>query len=152
LRERRPDISISSDFIVGFPGESDADFSATLKLIDEVGFDSSFSFVYSRRPGTPAAELPDATPHAVKLARLQQLQGKIEAQAQAISRAMVGSCQRVLVDGIARRDHDELCGRTANNRVVNFLGPRQLIGSFVDVTINAALPHSLRGDPAVTSH
>ena len=152
LRERRPDISISSDFIVGFPGESDADFSATLKLIDEIGFDSSFSFIYSRRPGTPAAELADETPHAVKLARLQQLQGKIEEQAQTISRAMVGSRQRVLVDGPARKDPGELCGRTANNRVVNFRGPQKLIGSFVDVTINAALPHSLRGDPAVSSH
>jgi len=152
LRERRPGVSISSDFIVGFPGESEADFSATLKLIDEIGFDSSFSFIYSKRPGTPAAELPDDTPHTVKLARLQQLQGKIEAQAQAISRAMVGSRQRVLVDGVARKDHDELCGRTANNRVVNFRGPRALIGSFVEVAITAALPHSLRGDSAVTSH
>jgi tRNA-2-methylthio-N6-dimethylallyladenosine synthase len=152
LRERRPGICISSDFIVGFPGESEADFSATLKLIDEIGFDSSFSFVYSKRPGTPAAERPDDTPHTVKLARLQQLQGKIEAQAQAISRAMVGSRQRVLVDGVARKNHDELCGRTANNRVVNFRGPRALIGSFVEVAITAALPHSLRGDSAVASH
>jgi len=152
LRERRPDISISSDFIVGFPGESAADFSATMNLIDEIGFDSSFSFIYSRRPGTPAAELPDDTPHPTKLARLQLLQHRIEEQAQAISRAMVGSRQRVLVDGIARKDQDELCGRTGNNRVVNFRGPRDLIGAFVDVTIAAALPHSLRGDPAASSH
>jgi tRNA-2-methylthio-N6-dimethylallyladenosine synthase len=152
LRERRPDISISSDFIVGFPGESDADFSATMKLVDEIGFDSSFSFVYSRRPGTPAAELPDDTPHSIKLARLQRLQRRIEEQAQAISRAMVGTRQRVLVDGIARKDQDELCGRTGNNRVVNFRGPREFIGAFVEVTITAALPHSLRGDAAASSH
>jgi len=152
LRRQRPDISISSDFIVGFPGESDADFAATMKLIAEIGFDSSFSFIYSPRPGTPAAALPDDTPHPTKLARLQRLQQSIEEQAQAISRAMVGSRQRVLVDGVARKDRDELCGRTGNNRVVNFRGPRNLIGAFVDVTITAALRHSLRGDPVASSH
>ena len=152
LRRQRPDISISSDFIVGFPGESDADFAATMKLIAEIGFDSSFSFIYSPRPGTPAAALPDDTPHPTKLARLQRLQRSIEEQAQAISRAMVGSRQRVLVDGVARKDRDELCGRTGNNRVVNFRGPRNLIGAFVDVTITAALRHSLRGDPVASSH
>jgi tRNA-2-methylthio-N6-dimethylallyladenosine synthase len=152
LRERRPHISISSDFIVGFPGESEAEFSATLKLIDEVGFDSSFSFVYSPRPGTPAAALPDNTPLAAKLARLQRLQRSIDDHAQLIGRAMVGTRQRVLVDGMARKDQDELCGRTENNRVVNFRGPHDLIGAFVDVTITAALPHSLRGDPAAPSH
>ena len=152
LRERRPDVSISSDFIVGFPGESAADFSATMKLIDDVGFDSSFSFIYSPRPGTPAAELPDPTPHAVKLERLQRLQYRIEQQAQAISRAMVGTRQRVLVDGASRKDPDELSGRTANNRVANFRGSRDLIGQFVEVTITAALPHSLRGEAAGPSH
>jgi tRNA-2-methylthio-N6-dimethylallyladenosine synthase len=152
LRRQRPDISISSDFIVGFPGESDADFAATMNLIAEIGFDSSFSFIYSPRPGTPAAQLPDDTPHPAKLARLQRLQQSIEEQAQAISRAMVGSRQRVLVDGVARKNQNELCGRTGNNRVVNFHGPRDLIGAFVDVTITAALRHSLRGDPVVSSH
>ena len=152
LRERRPDVSISSDFIVGFPGESAADFSATMKLIDDVGFDSSFSFIYSPRPGTPAAELPDPTPHAVKLERLQRLQYRIEQQAQAISRAMVGTRQRVLVDGASRKDPDELSGRTANNRVANFRGSRDLIGQFVEVTITAALPHTLRGEAAGPSH
>jgi tRNA-2-methylthio-N6-dimethylallyladenosine synthase len=148
LRSSRPDISISSDFIVGFPGETDADFEATLRLIEEVGFDASFSFVYSRRPGTPAAELPDATPHEVKLARLQRLQAKIEEQAHALSRAMVGTRQRVLVESAARRDATELAGRTANNRVVNFPGPHESIGRFADVTITAAMAHSLRGELA----
>ena len=152
LRERRPDISISSDFIVGFPGEGDAEFSATLKLIDDVGFDSSFSFVYSARPGTPAAELPDATPQSIKLERLQQLQQRIDAQAQSISRAMIGTRQRVLVTGAARKDPDELSGRTANNRVINFRGPREFIGRFVDLTVTAALPHSLRGDAVASIH
>ncbi len=146
LRARRPDISISSDFIVGFPGETEADFEATMKLIEEVGFDASFSFVYSRRPGTPAAGLPDPVPHAVKLARLHRLQAKIDEHAQAISRAMLGTQQRVLVKGAARKNAAELSGRTGNNRVVNFPGPGRLIGQFVDVTITAALPHSLRGE------
>jgi len=146
LRASRPDISISSDFIVGFPGETDADFEATLKLIEEVGFDASYSFIYSRRPGTPAAELPDETPHEVKLARLQRLQARIEEQARALSRAMVGTRQRVLVEGAARKDATELSGRTPNNRVVNFPGPRECIGRFADVTITAALSHSLRGE------
>jgi tRNA-2-methylthio-N6-dimethylallyladenosine synthase len=146
LRARRPDISISSDFIVGFPGETEADFEATMKLIEEVGFDQSFSFVYSRRPGTPAAALPDATPQEVKLARLKRLQAKIDEQAGAISRAMLGTQQRVLVEGRAKRNADELSGRTANNRVVNFPGPARLVGGFVDVTVTAALPHSLRAE------
>ncbi len=148
LRASRPDISISSDFIVGFPGETDADFEATLRLIEEIGFDASYSFIYSRRPGTPAAELPDATPHEDKLARLQRLQAKIEEHARALSRAMVGTRQRVLVEGAARRDATELSGRTANNRVVNFPGPRETIGRFADVTITAAMSHSLRGELA----
>jgi tRNA-2-methylthio-N6-dimethylallyladenosine synthase len=152
LRECRPGISISSDFIVGFPGETDADFAATMKLVDDVGFDASFSFVYSRRPGTPAADLKDDTPHAVKLERLQRLQGRIEEQAQAISSAMIGTRQRVLVDGTARKDPAELSGRTDNNRVVNFSAPRRFIGAFVDVSITAALPHSLRGELAGPTH
>jgi tRNA-2-methylthio-N6-dimethylallyladenosine synthase len=152
LREQRPDIRVSSDFIVGFPGETAADFELTMKLIDEVGFDSSFSFIYSKRPGTPAAELVDDTPHAVKLARLQRLQSLIEAQAQAISSAMVGTRQRVLVDGRARRNPHELAGRTDNNRVVNFPGPPELIGEFTDVAITAALPHSLRGEVVAKIH
>ena len=147
LREARPDICISSDFIVGFPGETDADFQATLKLIDDIGFDASFSFVYSRRPGTPAADLADDTPQAVKLERLQQLQQKNDAQAQAISRRMVGTRQRVLVDGASRRVATELAARTDNNRVVNFAGPRELIGNFIEITITDALAHTLRGEP-----
>ncbi|HET7597273.1 MAG TPA: tRNA (N6-isopentenyl adenosine(37)-C2)-methylthiotransferase MiaB [Burkholderiales bacterium] len=152
LRERRPDISISSDFIVGFPGETDVDFAATLELVDEIGFDSSFSFVYSPRPGTPAAALPDSTPQTEKLARLQRLQQRIDAHAPAISRAMVGTRQPVLVEGGARKDAGELSGRTPNNRVVNFRGDRRSIGRFVEVTITAALPHSLRGEAISQSH
>lgn len=148
VRVACPAISISSDFIVGFPGESDADFEATMKLIEEIGFDSSFSFIYSRRPGTPAAALPDDTPHEVKLARLQRLQARIEQQAQIISRGMVGTRQRVLVEGAARKDAAELCGRTGNNRVVNFPGSRELIGRLVDVMVTTARPHSLRGELA----
>ena len=148
LRAARPDISISSDFIVGFPGETEADFEATLKLIDDVGFDSSFSFIYSPRPGTPAAELPDTTPQELKLQRLQVLQAKVEKNAQMISEAMIGSRQRILVEGAARRDETELAGRTDNHRMVNFSGPRSLVGQFVDVNITAALPHSLRGEIA----
>jgi tRNA-2-methylthio-N6-dimethylallyladenosine synthase len=149
LRSARSDISLSSDFIVGFPGETQADFEATLELIDEVGFDSSFSFIYSPRPGTPAAELADTTPYQTKLARLQTLQASIEAHARTISSRMVGSCQRVLVEGPARRNPSELAGRTDNNRIVNFTGSGRLTGEFVDVTITAALPHSLRGEIAL---
>jgi tRNA-2-methylthio-N6-dimethylallyladenosine synthase len=145
LRTACPDLSISSDFIVGFPGETAADFDATLRLIDEVGFDASFSFVYSRRPGTPAAALPDDTPHEVKLERLQLLQASVDAQARAISERMVGTRQRVLVEGNAKKDATELSGRTSNNRVVNFPGPRALKGRFANVVITGALPHSLRG-------
>ncbi len=152
LREKRPDVSISSDFIVGFPGETAADFEATMKLIDDVGFDASFSFIYSRRPGTPAAEFADDTPHALKLERLQRLQAKIDAQATAISRSMVGTRQRVLIEGTSRKDVSELSGRTDNNRVVNFRGPERLTGEFVDVTITAALPHSLRGELVTSFH
>ena len=146
LRKVRPQISLSSDFIVGFPGETEDDFTATMKLVDEVGFDSSFSFTYSPRPGTPAAEFPDQVPEEIKLARLTRLQEKIEAVARANSRNMVGSTQRVLVEGRSRKNQDELAGRTENNRMVNFAGHRRLIGSFANVTITAALHHSLRGD------
>lgn len=146
LRAARPDISLSSDFIIGFPGETEADFEATMKLIDDLGFDTSFSFVYSSRPGTPAADLPDDTPQDVKLARLARLQKRIEAHAATISEGMVGSVQRILVEGPSKKDPNELAGRTDNNRVVNFAGNPRLIGHFVDVTIVSALPHSLRGE------
>jgi tRNA-2-methylthio-N6-dimethylallyladenosine synthase len=149
LRAVRPAICIASDFIVGFPGETEEDFAATLRLAEEVGFDASFSFVYSRRPGTPAASLPDATPHEVKLARLQRLQDQLNRQAQAIGEAMVGTLQRILVEGPSKKDPGELSGRTENNRVVNFRGAPRLTGQFVDVTITSALPHSLRGEVAV---
>jgi tRNA-2-methylthio-N6-dimethylallyladenosine synthase len=145
LRAARPDICISTDFIVGFPGERQRDHDATLALIDEIGFDGSFSFLYSPRPGTPAASYADDTAQEIKLARLQVLQRKIDAQAQAISRSMLGTLQRVLVEGPAKKNAHELCGRTDNNRMVNFEGPPHLVGSFVDVAITAALPHSLRG-------
>ena len=145
LRAVRPDISISSDFIVGFPGESESDFDATLKLVLEVGFDASFSFLYSRRPGTPAADLPDDTPLAVKRERLHRLQALVDTQAAAISAAMVGRSERVLVTGRARRNPAELAVRTDNNRVVNFAGPPSLIGGYADVIVESAAPHSLRG-------
>jgi tRNA-2-methylthio-N6-dimethylallyladenosine synthase len=145
LRAARPDVCLSSDFIVGFPGETEADFEQTMRLVEEVGFDASFSFLYSRRPGTPAADLADDTPHAVRLARLQRLQARLEANARAVNDAMVGTTQRVLVEGRAKKNAAELAGRTDNNRVVNFAGPDRLLGTFVDVTIAQALPHSLRG-------
>ncbi|MEJ2362019.1 MAG: tRNA (N6-isopentenyl adenosine(37)-C2)-methylthiotransferase MiaB [Gammaproteobacteria bacterium] len=151
LREARPDISISSDFIVGFPGETDTDFAATMDLIAEVGFDTSFSFIYSPRPGTPAAGLPDDVPVEAKKQRLQILQTRISQQARAISAAMVGTCQQVLVTGPSRKDPGQLCGRTANNRVVNFIGQPGLIGDFVNVNITEALPNSLRGELVATS-
>ena len=145
LRAVRPDISISSDFIVGFPGESERDFAATLALAREVGFDQSFSFIYSRRPGTPAAALPDEVAQEVKQERLARLQAQLEAQAHAISESMVGTRQRVLIERPAKRDARELAGRTANNRWVNFAGPATLINRFADVVVTAARAHSLRG-------
>jgi tRNA-2-methylthio-N6-dimethylallyladenosine synthase len=151
LREARPDISISSDFIVGFPGETEQDFEATMRLVDDVGFDHSFSFVYSPRPGTPAAALHDPTPHEEKLARLQRLQARLSEQAQQISERMIGTRQRILVENVSRKDALELSGRTPNNRVVNLPGDRRLIGHFIDVDITAALPHSLRGAPVTAS-
>ena len=146
LREIRPNISLSSDFIVGFPGETDADFAATMDLIEEVGFDTSFSFIFSRRPGTPAADYADETPQAVKQERLMRLQARLANQAQLIGRRMVGGVEKVLVEGHARKDPTELAGRTENNRVVNFDGPADLIGKFAEVCITQALPNSLRGE------
>lgn len=149
LRAVRPDISISSDFIVGFPGETEADFEKTMKLIEDVGFDQSFSFIYSRRPGTPAADLPDAVPDAVKHARLERLQATINANAARISQAMVGSVQTVLVEGPSRKNPDELTGKTENMRSVNFPAHPRLIGRFIEVEITAALSNSLRGQVVV---
>ena len=146
LREVRPDICLSSDFIVGFPGETEQDFEETMKLIEEVGFDQSFSFIYSPRPGTPADSLPDDVPQEVKKARLARLQAKINEQARAISEGMVGTVQKILVEGVSRKDENEVSGRTENNRVVNFPAGKSVIGSFVEVRITAAYPNSLRGE------
>jgi tRNA-2-methylthio-N6-dimethylallyladenosine synthase len=145
LREARPGISLSSDFIVGFPGETERDFQETLKLVRDLNFDQSFSFVYSARPGTPAASLPDSVPLDEKKDRLRRLQDQLNRQAAAISEAMVGATQRVLVEGPSRKNPKELAGRTENNRVVNFPGPASLVGRFVDLEITAALSNSLRG-------
>ncbi len=146
LREVRPDLSLSSDFIIGFPGETEADFQATMKLIEDIGFDHSFSFVYSARPGTPAASLPDDVPLTVKKQRLAILQARISEMAAVISAGMVGTVQRILVERPSRKDANEMSGRTENNRVVNFAGPSRLIGEFVDVRITEAMPNSLRGE------
>ncbi|MGB5353150.1 MAG: tRNA (N6-isopentenyl adenosine(37)-C2)-methylthiotransferase MiaB [Woeseia sp.] len=145
LREVRPDISISSDFIVGFPGETDADFEQTMQLIADIGFDQSFSFIYSARPGTPAGSFADDTPMSVKKARLQILQARINRQATAISQAMVGTTQRVLVEKPSKKNPRQMCGRTENMRWVNFDGDTSLIGQFAEVVITEALPNSLRG-------
>ena len=145
LREIRPNISFSSDFIVGFPGEEDADFEATMQLIEDVFYDTSFSFIYSPRPGTPAAAMPDRIPMDVKKARLARLQARILQMAAQISADMVGSEQWVLVDGISKKNAKEVCGRTENNRVVNFQAPQSLIGRFAKVQITAAYKNSLRG-------
>ena len=150
LRAVRPTIAVSTDIIVGFPGETERDFEATLKLVRDVNFDQSFSFIYSQRPGTPAASLPDDVPHEVKQQRLARLQAQLNAQARAISESMVGSTQRVLVERPSKKDKHELAGRTENNRWVNFPGPASLIGRFVDVSIVKALPQSLRGRLAAT--
>ena len=145
LREARPDICLSSDFIVGFPGETDRDFEQTMKLIEDIGFDQSFSFIYSKRPGTPAANLPDDTSSEVKSARLTRLQETITANARRISQAMVGTVQTVLVEGPSKKNPNEVTGRTENMRFVNFAGPHRLIGQFVEVEITEALSNSLRG-------
>jgi tRNA-2-methylthio-N6-dimethylallyladenosine synthase len=144
LRAVRPDISISSDFIVGFPGETDADFEKTMTLIEDIGFDHSFSFIYSRRPGTPAADLEDTISDAEKHARLSRLQARINAHAASISEKMVGTVQTVLVEGPSRRDPNELTGKTENMRSVNFPGHPRLVGQFVDVVITEAYSNSLR--------
>lgn len=146
LREVRPNLSLSSDFIIGFPGETEADFQATMQLIDELGFDLSFSFIYSPRPGTPAASFPDDVPMAVKKQRLAQLQARINEMAFFISESMVGTVQRILVEQPSRRSPQQLAGRTENNRVVNFTAEPSLIGQFVDVRITEALPNSLRAE------
>ena len=145
LRKYRPDISMSSDFIIGFPGETEEDFKATMNLIETIGYDHSFSFVYSPRPGTPASSLPDDVPMAIKQRRLYKLQQRILEMAAAISNNMVGTVQSVLVDGLSRKNDQQISGRTENNRVVNFDGPKSLIGQFALVEITEALPNSLRG-------
>ncbi len=146
LRVARPDISITSDFIVGFPGETEADFEATMKLIDDVGFDASFSFLFSPRPGTPAAEMQDDTPNEIKMARLHRLQERIAALGQQVSDSMAGTVQRVLVENISRKSEAELAGRTENNRVVNFAGSPGMLGRYVDVRIMSGTLHTLRGE------
>ncbi len=149
LRAARPGLSLSSDFIIGFPGETESDFDQTMKLIEDVGFDQSYSFVYSRRPGTPAADLHDDTSKEQKLARLHRLQALINEQASVISLAMVGSTQRVLVEGPSRRDPNELMGRTENNRIINFAGGPRLIGHMLDVRVVQALTNTLKGAIAI---
>ncbi len=145
LRAVRPDVCITSDFIVGFPGETAADFAATMKLVEDIGFDDSYSFIYSRRPGTPAADLPDDVSQETKMERLRRLQAAIQAGADRISAGMVGTRQRILIEGVSRKDQNELCGRTDNNRVVNFPTAGRRIGEFADITITQALAHTLRG-------
>jgi tRNA-2-methylthio-N6-dimethylallyladenosine synthase len=155
LRAVRPDISLSTDFIVGFPCETEADHALTMKLIDDIGFDASFSFVFSARPGTPAAALHDDTPQAVKLQRLQQLQARIEDNARRIGASRVGTVQHILVEGASRKssaETPELMGRTECNRIVNFAGPRSLVGQLIDVDITEAYPHSLRGRTKPAHH
>jgi tRNA-2-methylthio-N6-dimethylallyladenosine synthase len=148
VRALRPDICVTSDFIVGFPGETEQDFEATMKLIDDIGFDNSFSFLYSPRPGTPAAELHDDTPHAIKAARLKRLQDRIMEQEALVAQAMLGTTQRALVEGVSKKDSQEMAARTDNNRVVNFRGKPELIGQFVEVKITQVVRHTLRGELA----
>jgi tRNA-2-methylthio-N6-dimethylallyladenosine synthase len=149
LRAVRPQLSLSSDFIVGFPGETEEDFGKMMKLVDDVGYDASFSFIFSPRPGTPAAALHDETPHAVKLKRLQHLQAVLEENVKRISESRLGTVQRILVEGPSRKDPNELMGRTECNRIVNFPAPARLVGQMIDVTITQAMPHSLRGEVLV---
>jgi len=150
VRAARPGICITSDFIVGFPGETEQDFEATMRLIDEVGFDNSFSYLYSPRPGTPAAELRDDTPLEVRMARLRKLQHRIEQQEAEVAQAMLGTTQRALVEGVSKKDSQELAARTDNNRVVNFRGAAGMIGRFVDVKITEVVRHTLRGELIAT--
>jgi tRNA-2-methylthio-N6-dimethylallyladenosine synthase len=146
VRAVRPEICITSDFIVGFPGETEQDFEATLKLIDDIGFDNSFSYLYSARPGTPAAEMTDTTPLEVKAARLKRLQEKLTSQEDAVGQSMLGTIQRVLVEGLSKKDAQELAGRTDNNRVINFRGLPEMIDRFVDVKVTEVVRHTLRGE------
>ncbi|HHB93111.1 MAG TPA: tRNA (N6-isopentenyl adenosine(37)-C2)-methylthiotransferase MiaB, partial [Thioploca sp.] len=146
LKQARPNLSLSSDFIVGFPGETEADFQKTMDLIAEIGFDHSFSFIYSPRPGTPASEIHDDVPITIKKQRLNQLQTLINEQVTAISQEMVGTLQTILVEQPSRKNKQELSGRTENNRVVNFVGNMDLLGQFVEVEITKVLPNSLRGE------
>jgi tRNA-2-methylthio-N6-dimethylallyladenosine synthase len=146
VRAARPNVCITSDFIVGFPGETEQDFEATMKLIDEVGFDNSFSYLFSPRPGTPAAEMRDDTLHEIKAARLKRLQDRITEQENAVAQAMLGTTQRALVEGVSKKDEQELAARTDNNRVVNFSGRANLIGGFVEVKITQVVRHTLRGE------
>ena len=146
LRAARPDIVLTSDFIIGFPGETGRDFEATVELVKDVGFDAGFSFIYSPRPGTPAAGMPDEVPHEVKAERLKRLQDLVAAQAQTLAQSLLGSVQRVLVESVSRKDAQELAGRLDNNRIVNFIGPLDLIGRFADVKITAVWAYTLRGD------
>ncbi|MFA6203976.1 MAG: tRNA (N6-isopentenyl adenosine(37)-C2)-methylthiotransferase MiaB [Gallionella sp.] len=148
VRALRPDLCVTSDFIVGFPGETEADFEATLKLIEDIGFDNSFSYLYSPRPGTPAAEMHDDTPLEVKSARLKRLQDKLSSLEDGVGQAMLGSVQRVLVEGISKKDVLEMAGRTDNNRVINFRGSPGMIGRFVDVKVTEVVRHTLRGELA----
>jgi tRNA-2-methylthio-N6-dimethylallyladenosine synthase len=150
LRAIRPDLAMSSDFIVGFPGETEEDFGKMMKLIDDVGYDTSFSFIFSPRPGTPAATLHDDTPHEVKLRRLHELQAAIDTNVRAISASRHGTVQRILVEGTSRKDATELMGRTECNRVVNFKGPARLVGQMVDIKITEAMQRSLRGEVLTT--
>jgi tRNA-2-methylthio-N6-dimethylallyladenosine synthase len=152
LRRQRPRLSLSSDFIIGFPGETDADFDATMALVEDIGFDQSFSFIYSPRPGTPASELPDSVCRELKQDRLRTLQSVITDSSKRISEGMLGSIETILVDRHAKKDSRQLSGRTENNRVVNFDGPAHLIGQFVNVIITEALPNSLRGRLDNPSH
>ena len=149
LRAIRPQLSLSSDFIVGFPGETDDDFARMMKLIHDCDFDASFSFIFSPRPGTPAAALHDDTPHAVKLARLQELQGVIDRNVKRFGQALVGQTKRVLVEGASRKDATELMGRTECNRVVNFAGDARLVGQMIDLRITKSLAYTLRGEVPV---
>jgi tRNA-2-methylthio-N6-dimethylallyladenosine synthase len=150
LRAARPGVSVATDFIIGFPGETEQDFEQTMKLVEDVGFDDSYSFMYSPRPGTPAADFAEQVPLETKQARLARLQAALDASAKAISERMIGRVERILIEGASRKNPQELAGRTSNNRVVNFSGSSRLIGKLIDVSITAALAHTLRGEVRLT--